>query len=318
MTKLEQAGRRIRSIGFAWTLSFVIGVMIANLWSAGALQAALIVDFETTPSGATPGDNDELGTAYSDGTTSVTFGFDTLGGGGFLIDDNGHFESRTNNDGSTGGVAGGSAYVYPNRLNNPGGTTPTLTDGDATGSDGDATASGGCNTSTTASCGNAGDGVGGAWLLRSDLAFTTGTGSAIEAFIIDFAGVLPSSVSGEIWDIDLQESWLVQAFDGGGLLLASTSLTPLDCAGPHPGTGDDDSCDGLPDSFLFTGLSAGIGQIVVTYSGLTQNVGFGFDNFRILSTIETEVPEPASLALFGLGLAGLIWMQRRRRSQSIG
>lgn len=69
------------------------------------------------------------------------------------------------------------------------------------------------------------------------------------------------------------------------------------------------------------GLSAGLGSgWNGTFTGAVDNITIGFTgsdpttyNFEVRSAGPAPVPEPASLALFGAGLAGVLFGQRRRR-----
>ena len=110
-----------------------------------------------------------------------------------------------------------------------------------------------------------------------------------------------TAASGEIWDIDRSEQWLVTAYDSGGSLLDSI-LSPA-------GEGGFDPLDGQPWTFGFSKLSD-ISEIQLRYVGGSSTVGLAFDNF-----IPTSVPEPSTVFLLAAGALGLI---RRRMVRTKG
>lgn len=75
-----------------------------------------------------------------------------------------------------------------------------------------------------------------------------------------------------------------------------------------------DSCIGDPNGGYCNWTPAG-----VSFNGTAYSIDFGgtvdqtgYDNITFGSATPGKVPEPASLALFGIGLAGLGFMRRRR------
>ena len=63
--------------------------------------------------------------------------------------------------------------------------------------------------------------------------------------------------------------------------------------------------------FGFQSNTTDIQSLVINGIG-NATVDFALDNFRYDSTAVASVPEPATLAIFGIGLAGLGFMRRRR------
>ena len=71
-----------------------------------------------------------------------------------------------------------------------------------------------------------------------------------------------------------------------------------------------------PYSITFTGLEAGTYTLTFTLvesglnGGSTTNTAVGIDNASVIAT--AHVPEPATVALLGLGLLGLAWRKTRQ------
>jgi len=227
---------------------------------------SLVVDFETTASGATPVDDQEVLGSFTDGTTTITFGYDTTDD--LLINRNARFESRTN----------GADSIFSYTTNSP--SNPAQ------------------NPDLDLSATN----EGGDWLLREPKGSETPGASLAggDRFIIDYSGVLPNSASGQIWDIDGDETFRVEAFDSTGLLIATVLPTP----GIDPG--QPGSRNGLSTTFIFDNLSSPIAKIGITIDSVSFGGGFAFDNFNA-----TAVPEPGMLSLIAMG--SILLVTRRRR-----
>lgn len=145
----------------------------------------------------------------------------------------------------------------------------------------------------------------GEWFLRSS-GFPADTS---QSFVIDYLGMGTEGLSAQIWDIDGRtngdfESWRVEAFGLGGSLAVLNS--------PVGDDGENGVLNGEPWEFGFSANALGenITKVVISYTGTAGNVGLAFDNFSADSNM-LNVPEPATVALMGLGLAGMGWRRKK-------
>lgn len=196
-----------------------------------------VIDFETFPAsqgGGTPTDDTLLTGSYTDGTTTVTFGYDTTGDG--AIDNVPRFEARSPN---------GGCFSYICSQCTPDEDTEFVAPA-----------------------------VGGDFLIRpsrcaGEEPFADMAGG--DPFLIVYSGTLPGSASGEIWDIDGNEIYLVEALDTGGTVIGTDN--------PPPGVDQFDPLDGEPYTFSFSALGSPIAKIRITRTDFGSPRGFGFDNF---------------------------------------
>lgn len=121
-------------------------------------------------------------------------------------------------------------------------------------------------------------------------------------FIVDYNTSTPiAGLHGEIWDIDgapgNTEAWQVDVLDAANSVLTS-QVSPL---------GNSTALDGLPWTFSFSGLPAGVDKLKITFIGSkTTGLGLAFNNFDPFN----PVPEPGGVVMIG---AAAILSQRRRR-----
>jgi hypothetical protein len=246
-------------------LQICVGPVLIMVVCMTSRSVANIIDFETTPSGATPVDDAPLATPYN------------LAGGGTV---NFFFDTNGNNVFDSGVDARGVFEAYGQD-----------------GTDGFANATTGI--ADTANGGLAGQL--GNFFLRQPVA-----GTVPGPFIVAYNTLQTiTALSGEIWDIDGSqggtEQWLVDVLDASNNVLTS-QLSPL---------GNSLALDGLPWTFAFSGLPAGVDKVRLTFVGTkTSGIGLAFNNFSPTAA----VPEPGGASILALGAAiSLLKFARRRR-----
>ena len=130
--------------------------------------------------------------------------------------------------------------------------------------------------------------------------FVTGTTGITFSFNAGVLGALPTNV-GIVWTDGLN-SINFEAFDAGGASLGTL-------AGNHA----DGSVVGqtAEDRFYGATYAGGISAIHISNSG--GAIGGGIEVDHLQYGLIAQIPEPATLAIFGLGLAGLGFLRRRRK-----
>ena len=118
-------------------------------------------------------------------------------------------------------------------------------------------------------------------------------------FIVKYTGTSVRSASGQLWDIDSGEKYLIEALDSTRTLISSITTPTV------PENESPDTFSALPFDFSFSKLTSDIGFIRISSIERGNGGGFAFDNFDATGeTISQDVPEPASI-LSLLGFAGL-------------
>lgn len=129
----------------------------------------------------------------------------------------------------------------------------------------------------------------------------------VNPFIVEYSGVLPTSASGQIWDIDARpngggdpERYLVAALNASNQVVASIQ-SPLGISETSSGT-----LDGRPWTFSFNSVSKPIKRITIVQDVPVGVKGFAFDNFNATQA----VPEPSTFATFAgfWQWAALAWL----------
>ena len=173
--------------------------------------------------------------------------------------------------------------------------------------------------------------------------FTTANGTigtpGVSSFDVTGSGASLAAVFnvGNVQNPGNNGGGLFQAFNfGGGSLSVSVDIASSVIGSPANGDAGEFSLqlDGVLIDFLdFGGITAGTTERG-TLSGIVNGLLPGSHEFRVLMTRSFEtssgtplqyidnavasgasgVPTPGTLALFGLGLAGLGWLRRKQRS----
>ena len=121
-----------------------------------------------------------------------------------------------------------------------------------------------------------------------------GTASVNTSLRISFTGAAVTALGGNFYATDFSD-----VFQATSILLTLS--------------------DGTVQSFLpnsvsdsFRGFTTGVGITSLTLGAPGASRYVGLDNFTVGAVAPAVVPEPASLAIMGAGLAGLVAMRRRR------
>lgn len=138
---------------------------------------------------------------------------------------------------------------------------------------------------------------------------------------IPFLGLATEELDSDDWvgDITIALTSVVSAPVDGYFSLWQDGFVPLVLFDTYDGIGGDDQFDvsvGGHDHFNWGFTTEGVYRLEFTWSGTHVDDGFQTASgvFTFLVGDLTVVPEPSTLMLAGLGLAGIIgWQMRRRR-----
>ena len=246
---------RVSILSLHW-LAFLCAVLVFQTGRAAT------INFEKLPDNSDPVDNLHLPLDYvfQDGRTGLSFGIDTDGDN--VADDEAVIEQRGNADYS----ATEFCWAYTD-----GGTT---TDADSSGT-----------------------GEGGTWFVREKKicnADVDANGTLIDQnenvllkqgnkFVVTYSYELPTSLAGQIWDLDFGETFLAEAYSEAGALIASQTIGPYcsaggsnvsldECLGPNQ--------EGLGTEFGFDDLATPVKRLVISFVETNSGGGFAFDNFN--------------------------------------
>jgi len=171
------------------------------------------------------------------------------------------------------------------------------------------------------------EGTGGAWAMRpresGDDGGNVDASGVDDSIVILISGALPTTFTGEIWDIDsnasgkdFPERFEVFAYTATGTQIGPTIVSPIGTAFDQAG-----SLSAKPWQFTVVDTGLKIARLVISrhpdHKFTSAPRGVGYDNFELSGGDIPEpaagIPEPATLTLWALATLGIL---RRRRDSS--